>query len=386
MHNALYMSTHDNTRESGNAVTLTLLGLAIAILAGVVVLYFVGRSTPVPVMPPEQESDSSEVQAKTEPASDPYRDWGVYNSTDYDFHINFPRGWAVATGTLSTGDPVVTLYPAVLTSSSTIYSHQDSATHVSIYPRGVAAEGIVGDMKPSSIIIRISGASAKDFVLQSGKVWGTMVSFDTAPDSWNEAGFILARTYIEEEELVYMRGDTEIFKEEFDPVTGDHIERSGFIDIQMRALQEQILRSFAFGLHTDESTQTTAGTTTDAAAGLPDVADLITVTTPMEGDTVSSPLSVRGQARGSWYFEGDFPVRLEATDGTILEEMFATAQGEWMTEEFVPFELSLVFDAGSATSGQLVLLRDNPSDTREQDASLTIPLIFTVTADEATTE
>ena len=40
------MSTHTHRTESGNAVTLTLLGLAVAILAGVAVLYVVGKSVP----------------------------------------------------------------------------------------------------------------------------------------------------------------------------------------------------------------------------------------------------------------------------------------------------------------------------------------------------
>src|SRR5690606_7013544 len=37
--------------------------------------------------------------------------------------------------------------------------------------------------------------------------------------------------------------------------------------------------------------------------------DLIRVSTPAAGGTVTSPIRVTGEARGTWYFEGSFPVR-----------------------------------------------------------------------------
>lgn len=372
----LYLPNH----EGGNAVTLTLLGLAVAIFAGVVVLYFIGRSTPQPIYMPEPVAEKTQEEEVTK-EPDPREGWRVYNNEMYDFHLEYPEGWAVATGTLETGDPVVTVYPAMLESTSSVYSHQDQATHVSVYPNGVATEGIAGEMESSDIIITIPGASAKDYLLRGGKVWATRVQFDKVPESWNAAGFVFARTYVEEEELFYMRGDTEIYQEQFDPVTGDHIERSGFIDVKVRAVQEEILRGFAFGQYIeevdvpDEEQATTTATTTEEVPTL-DAALLIQVETPLDGVLVESPLLVRGEARGQWYFEGDFPVRLEAADGTALAEVPAPAQDEWMTEEFVPFEVSIVFDPGTATSGQLVLVRDNPSGLPENDAELVIPLYF----------
>lgn len=97
--------------------------------------------------------------------------------------------------------------------------------------------------------------------------------------------------------------------------------------------------------------------------------DLILLEFPQEGEAVSSPLTVRGQARGPWYFEGSFPVVLTDWNGLIITEGIATAQGEWMTEEYVPFEAELTFEADTRVSdrGSLILQKSNASGLPEHD-------------------
>jgi hypothetical protein len=62
--------------------------------------------------------------------------------------------------------------------------------------------------------------------------------------------------------------------------------------------------------------------------------------------------------------------------GEELSTVPALAQGDWMTEEFVPFTVSLTFPATAATSGVLRLMRDNPSGLSEHDRSIDIPVSF----------
>ena len=103
--------------------------------------------------------------------------------------------------------------------------------------------------------------------------------------------------------------------------------------------------------------------------------DRIIVQAPLPGATVGSPLVVRGQARGNWFFEGDFPLRLLDREGHVLAQGYATARGEWMTGEFVPFEGTLVFERPpGATTGLLVLESDNPGERRELDDALELPV------------
>ena len=105
--------------------------------------------------------------------------------------------------------------------------------------------------------------------------------------------------------------------------------------------------------------------------------DLIVVDTPRPGSQVASPLIVKGKARGSWYFEGSFPITLTDWDGKIIAEGYATAQGEWMTTEYVPFTASIKYELPADTPyrrGFLILRKDNPSDDPALDNSLELQI------------
>lgn len=105
--------------------------------------------------------------------------------------------------------------------------------------------------------------------------------------------------------------------------------------------------------------------------------DRIRVEMPQPGGRITSPLAVKGAARGTWYFEASFPVELRAYDGTVLAQVPAQAQGEWMTEEFVPFSVTLTFPAQPAGStGVLILHKDNPSGEARFDDRVVLPVLF----------
>lgn len=101
---------------------------------------------------------------------------------------------------------------------------------------------------------------------------------------------------------------------------------------------------------------------------------------------VGSPLVVEGQARGPWYFKATFPVVLVDWDGLIIAEGNAQADGDWMTEDFVPFTAELNFDSPYAEgdpdymqNGTLILQKANPSGMPERDDALEIPVQFAPT-------
>jgi hypothetical protein len=112
--------------------------------------------------------------------------------------------------------------------------------------------------------------------------------------------------------------------------------------------------------------------------------DMIRVAGPAAGDTVTSPLRVTGEARGGWYFEGSFPVRLLDADGREVAVAPARARGEWMTGAFVPFEAVLEFDAPApGTRGTLVLEKDNPSGLPDRAGELRVPVAFGAVASDS---
>jgi len=107
--------------------------------------------------------------------------------------------------------------------------------------------------------------------------------------------------------------------------------------------------------------------------------DIIRVAAPLPGTTVSTPVQVSGVARGTWFFEGSFPLIVTNWDGLIIGEGYATAQDEWMTEDFVPFSGEVSFSLPTDTPykrGVLIFKKDNPSDMRELDDALELPIMF----------
>lgn len=103
---------------------------------------------------------------------------------------------------------------------------------------------------------------------------------------------------------------------------------------------------------------------------------LITVNNPRPNQKISSPFTVSGQARGYWFFEASFPMKLYDSGGNLLTTAIAQAQGEWMTENFVPFKTELVFDVPTDGDGVLVFEKDNPSGLPEYDDKLVMPIRF----------
>lgn len=104
--------------------------------------------------------------------------------------------------------------------------------------------------------------------------------------------------------------------------------------------------------------------------------DLIHVFSPKVNEVVKSPLVITGEARGNWYFEASFPVRLLDANGNELAITPAQAKGDWMTTNFVPFEATLIFPQPTTATGVLVLEKDNPSGLPENDAEVRIPIKF----------
>lgn len=94
-----------------------------------------------------------------------------------------------------------------------------------------------------------------------------------------------------------------------------------------------------------------------------------------EGDLVVSPLIVTGQAR-TWYFEASFPVELRDANGTVLAQVPAQAQDDWMTTQFVPFSATLEFAAPATSTGTLVFRKDNPSGDPRFDESAELSIRF----------
>ncbi len=124
-------------------------------------------------------------------------------------------------------------------------------------------------------------------------------------------------------------------------------------------------------------------TNTDQVQPVPGVTgkeDLIVVNVPVPSQPITSGFIASGQARGGWYFEGSFPLTLVDADGKTLAQTYATAQGEWMTQEFVPFiSQPITFAQPATATGTLIFHKDNASGLPEHDDELRVPVQFGAT-------
>ena len=104
--------------------------------------------------------------------------------------------------------------------------------------------------------------------------------------------------------------------------------------------------------------------------------DQILVSVPRPNQKVTSPITVEGKARGTWFFEGTMKAALYDSANKHLADITLTARDEWMTENFVPFSGTAIFARPENPKGRLVIQNDNPSGMPENQKELVIPIVF----------
>ena len=105
--------------------------------------------------------------------------------------------------------------------------------------------------------------------------------------------------------------------------------------------------------------------------------DLIQVSQPARGTVISSPLTLSGRARGTYYFEGSFSVELTDAEGNQLVEAPVQATGNWMTEDWVPFETTIEFTPPArGGQGYLKFVKANASGLPQHERVYRVPVRF----------
>jgi hypothetical protein len=103
----------------------------------------------------------------------------------------------------------------------------------------------------------------------------------------------------------------------------------------------------------------------------------VSLSQPLSKSVLASPVAVKGVVPGNWSFEGSFPVTLLDSSGITIAQATAKVSGDWMTEDYVPFEATLTFDTPmGGGKGTLILKKDNPSGDANNDDSVLIPISF----------
>lgn len=106
--------------------------------------------------------------------------------------------------------------------------------------------------------------------------------------------------------------------------------------------------------------------------------DLVRIKKPLPNNVISSPLLVEGEARGNWFFEASFPIKLKDANGqdVPLDPPYVMTANNWMTTDYVPFSTSHTFVKPATPTGFLIFVKDNPSGEPQNDDSFQIPITF----------
>lgn len=120
-----------------------------------------------------------------------------------------------------------------------------------------------------------------------------------------------------------------------------------------------------------------------AADEIPAPAGEITVSSPVTGARVTSPLIIEGTAINTWMFEGVFPAEL-AVDGEVVAQVPAQQQApdNWTNPGPVRFRAELTFSVTEEKNAVLILKEDMPrpaspdSDEPGPARTLRIPVVL----------
>ncbi len=102
----------------------------------------------------------------------------------------------------------------------------------------------------------------------------------------------------------------------------------------------------------------------------------VTVTEPKRTAEVSSPVTVSGQAPGTWFFEAVLPISLVTAEGDVLIDDIFVTEEEWMTEDLLDFNLQLSFETPESNYGFIVVEKNDPSDLSHNKAAFYWPVEF----------
>jgi len=102
----------------------------------------------------------------------------------------------------------------------------------------------------------------------------------------------------------------------------------------------------------------------------------IIIESPQPQEKISSPLTIKGKAKGFWFFEGQFLVALYDNNDNELGRTILKALSDSISNDYVSFEGNLEFKNTASTSGYLKFLSDNPSGLEENQKVFILPINF----------
>lgn len=176
------------------------------------------------------------------------KQWNTYTNETFEFSIQYPHGWEVVESKEDHIVPIITFYkPEASMEEEPPYDHFANATYVSVLPEGLGTEGLIGVTEETTVDLA-DDTSGTDYYLADGTVFATMANVRTAPETWEESGYIVGRARVKDLEVLCEQGGEPVSETLCDLPMAEGAERVwyGSIDEDERAAVENMLESFRF--------------------------------------------------------------------------------------------------------------------------------------------
>ncbi|WP_157893283.1 Gmad2 immunoglobulin-like domain-containing protein [Salegentibacter sediminis] len=294
-----------------------------------------------------------------------------YSSPDFQLRFEYPDNYKVIEDSLPGKAPVINVFRKNNPGEPPFVIHEDFGNaYISFLPRGYGVDGPSGVQKsleefgnPLPLSFEIDKQKSRVYLLNNGELWGLYLRFATPPETWSEYGGIFVRYKVRDfEARCKSSANKEIPMEECDPLGGDEILYFGKVEEKSKQEIDGIIKSLWFSRDNYDRKE---------------ISDLIKIELAVRGKTIESPLEIKGEARGNWFFEATAPVELLDGNFRSLGRSYIEVVGSnWMTEEFVAFKGSIDFKKPDTENGYLLLKNGNASGKPELDRILRIPVKF----------
>ena len=300
----------------------------------------------------------------------------TYTNEKFGLSFDYPKGYEVYEGTLPGDVPVLNVYKAEAAKPPLAIHEDNQPNYISFLPEGYGVDGPGGTRKTLQeweeeppFSFSVDPVNSTVYLLEDGTPWAFYLQFENPPQAWNKYGGIFVHYAVHDFKTKCFDKENRklISSKDCDPMAGDDLKFYGKVPSEEKESLNQVLKSLNFVQNKKKQEALT---------------DLIQVETPKEGAVISSPVTIKGRARGTWFFEGVAPVQLVSNNGELIKEGHIEAKESWMTENFVPFEGELSFELGkdellqNEKRGYLLINRANASGKKEHDRVVRIPVVF----------
>ena len=318
-------------------------------------------------------SSSKKAQQPSDKKSASTNQVEVYSNATYNVEFKAPKSWIlVEESQLKVGDWAINIFSKGTGAEEQLPLNvhaKPQHSYITIWPKGLGTELPAGRRSPiqstehpPDFSFDIDTSKSTALQLNNGKTWGYFIVPQRPPRNWSDDGFIFSQIQVRNQQSNCFDEKTgkKLPMKECDSLEGDQLVRKGDLNEQDATIIRNVLGSLSLKeIKKKEAAE-----------------DMINIQKPAPNMDINSPLYIKGEAKGYWYFEGSFSIKLYDAADNLLADTVARAQDDWTTESFVPFEATLNFNAPDDERGKLVFERANPSGLPQNDQSYSQPVIF----------